>query len=780
MLLRTGLWASVVAGPMLLAGCQERLADDDHYKAPDFLVGNAVEVLRNDGTYNTFLRGIELIGYGDVVNTQLLTVLAPTDEAFAAFLREKGVATIDELYAQDPTYVKQLIAYHLIYFAMDWEKMTNFRPEEGDGATEEDKANRAGMYNRFRTRCQEEMTVEYNAAKREEVKVVRYDRYLTVFSEKLFKTLGIDAASNYNYFFPNTEWNPRKLSNGFNVMNAAVLDTAAVVTDNGYLYHIDHVLDPRGTIYEELSQRKDYQMFCSLFDQYKYYTQDVTESEKRGMPVYGKHFTDLPDIDSEWATSLYTNYTTNSSVSRNLIAPTDAAMNRMFEEFWSKGCGYSSVETLNPLIQQILLEECFVRSDVKGDGTGFSDYMCYPTFIDRERAQSMFGTAITTASSSFDQRIVCNNGVIFGATQMEVPGVFASAVGPAFKDLRYLNYLYALDGSGLLNNFSSNATRHVALIPDTAQFTAERMRLFRQTEDGVSSYSLQQWNDEAGDYANMGSSTKKNIVNMNTADEVAELPTRGTAVIETNVSYNYWFVRDGKITTNALFNQQLNPTFTEEIWYPFEEIERGAGKAWSNGRAYRYSYPGIYQPVTAESLETELSQNNDRNYPYYCFAQLMRLSGLSANGSFAVSGASTVRTEQDMQDNRFIAFVPTNDAIKEALTSLPGCSKLKINDAYVISGTATKADLADYLLSYFLVRDRNSFTAYPYVGSSCKGLFETGAKYDLQINDNGSEISIQAVGNGATGTTVPVVSKYYYLPFAFSDGAFQLVEGVLR
>lgn len=784
LLLRIGLWASVVALPLALTGCQEKLADDEHYKAPDFLVGNAIEVLKNDGTYNEFLRGIELIGYTDVVNTQLLTVLAPTDEAFKQFLQEKGYADIDALYAADPEYVKQLITYHLIYFAMDWEKMTNFRPEEGDGATETDKAKQAGMFNRYRTRCQENMTIEYNPSVREEVNVVRYDRYLTVFSEKLFRTLGIDAATNYNYFFPNTQWNPKGLENGFNIMNAAVLDTEAVVTDNGYLYHIDHVLDPRGTIYEELSTRADYKMFCSLFDQYKYYSRDNIESEKRGLPVYGKHFTGLPDIDLEWAnTQSNSAFTTNSFNSYNLIAPTDAAMNKMFEEYWEKGCGYTSIETLNPLIQQILLQECFVLSDVVGDATDYIDYQCYPTFIDKGRSQSLFGTNITTPSTNFDQRIFCNNGVIYGATQMEIPGVFASAVGPAFKDIRYLPYLYALEGSSLLNNYSSNATKHVTLIPDTAQFTGEKMRLFRQIEDGVSTYLLQQWNDEAGDYVNMGSSTKKNIVNMNTADEVSELPTQGTAVIETNVSYNYWFVRDGKITTNALFNQQLNPTFTDEIWYPFHEIVRGGGKSWSNGRSYAYNYPGIYQPVTAESLETELSQNNDRNYPYYCFAQLMRLSGLAADGAFTTTGAYTVRTEQDMQDNRFIVFVPTNNAIKEALTSLPGCSKLTINDSFVIGGklsASEQAALASYLLSYFIVRDRNSFTAYPYVGSSCNGLFETKAKYDLQVFDNGSELTIQAVGQEAKGTVVPVMGQYGYLPFAFSDGAFQLVEGVIQ
>lgn len=784
--LTTGIRALLPLLPLVaLTSCGDDLSSDEHYQAPDFLVGNAIEVLQKDGNYTTFLRGIELIGYSHVVNTQLLTVLAPTDEAFQAFLTEKGYSDIDALYAANPKYVKQLITYHLIYFAMDWDKMTNFRPSEGDGATEEDKARGAGLYNRFRTRCQADMTTEYNAESsvRDSVKVVHYDRYLTVFSEQMFKTLGIDAASNYNYFYPNTRWNPTGNPNGFNVMNAAVLDETAVVTDNGYLYHIDHVLEPCGTIYEELSSRPDYQMFRTLFDQYAYYDRDLTESQKRGFEVYGKRFRGLPDIALEWPTNRYQDYAVNSYQSSNVMAPTDQAMRQMFQEYWEPGCGYTSVETLNPLIQQILLQECITESDLSANGT-FSNYMCYPSFIDTERAQSSFGTPITTGSQNYDQRIVCCNGVIYGASRMEVPGVFASAVGPAFKDLRYLPYLYVLSGSGSLTNFASNATQHVTLIPDTAQFTAERMRLFRTVEDGVSTYALQQWNDEASDYANMGSSTMRSIMSMNTADEVSEIPTKGSAVIETNIAYNYWFVRDGKITTNILFNQQLNPTFTDEIWSEFHEIKRGGDKAWANGRAYAYNYPGIFQSRESQTLESELSINNDRNYPYYCFAQLLRLAGLAADGEFVQKGAYTVRTEQDMRDNRFIAFVPTNDAIKEAFATLPGCKSLKINEStYAITGTpksAEKTELAAYLLSYFIVRDRNAFTSYPYPGSSCRGQFETGGTYGLQIDDDGASLSVRATGNGASGVSVAVTDKYGYLPFAFGDGAFQLINGVLR
>jgi len=782
-LLRLGGWALLMGLPLMVVSCDDDLSNDSHYKTPDFLAGNALEVLQKDGNYTTFVRGIELIGYNDVVDSQILTVLAPTDEAFETFLREHGYASIDEMYGKDPVYTRQVITYHLLYYAMNWEKMTNFRPTEGDAATEEERAIKAGMYNRFRTRCAVDETVEFNsdATVNDNVRVVHYDRYLTVFSQKLFNTLGIDAEENYKFFFPNSTWNPNKLANGFNVMNAAVLDTAAVVTDNGYLYHIDQVIEPVGTIYDELAKGDNYQLAKSLFDQYGVYTQDAAESDNRGYTVYAHTFTDgLPPIASEWASNDYRGFTVNSFQSYNVFLPTDQAIRKMFSEYWADGCGYTSVETLNPLIQQILLKECVGYIELDGDRK--TQYLCYPDFIRKEKAISSFGTPLTTDPKTYDNTLMCNNGVIYGSSNMAVPGVFSSVAGPAFKDIKYLPQLYVLEGAEQLLSLSSKESQFITLTPDTAQFSHNdpAMRLFRSSASGTTTYQMQQWNDEVSDYVTMGTSTMRNIANMHTSTDATELKSTGTQVIETNVSFNYWYVADGQITTNALFNEQLNPSFTGTIWAPFHEIYSTGTNAWSNGRSYAYEYPGVYQPASGTSLETELSQNNDRNYPYYCFAQLLRLSGLADKGRF--TGMLTL----DPESPRFFAFVPTNEAIKNNLADIPGCGKTTIDTNYKLStsiSTANKALLANYLLSYFVTADRNAFTSYPYVGSTCKGQFETSGNFGLNITDNGQAIAVQATsqrGNTAEGTPVAVVGTYNYLPFAFGDGAFQLLEGILK
>jgi hypothetical protein len=51
----------------------------------------------------------------------------------------------------------------------------------------------------------------------------------------------------------------------------------------------------------------------------------------------------------------------------------------------------------------------------------------------------------------------------------------------------------------------------------------------------------------------------------------------------------------------------------------------------------------------------------------------------------------------------------------------------------------------------------------------------------MYVADLGSAISVSTIDDkGAYGDAVAVKGDYHYLPFAFTDGAFQLLEGVLK
>ena len=307
-------------------------------------------------------------------------------------------------------------------------------------------------------------------------------------------------------------------------------------------------------------------------------------------------------------------------------------------------------------------------------------------------------------------------------------------------------------------------------MPSNAQFAATdpAMRLYTTTNGK----ELQQYSSDAGDFVALGSSTMRNIVNIHTATNVASLPSSGTAVIETNTAYNYWFVDNGKITTNALFNEQLEPTYSGNPFFAFHPIQNN-GKNWDNGASYSYDAPSIFEAATGDGLARRLAVCNDKNFSYYMFAQLLQKAGL-------VDGNALSNSILPTEDTRFICFVPTNQAITENLQSIPGCSKLTVTDG-VLDGSVTGTNknlLAAYLRSYFVTSTMNSFTSYPYVGSSCKGEFYTTGSEKMLIEDDGSALSVRYATDGST--RVAVNNTYHYLPFAFSDGCFHLIDGILK
>lgn len=749
------------------ASCVEDLSEDDHYKAPDWLKGNAYEVLQGEGNHSLFLRGVDLSDYKDIVaGKSVVTVMAPDDDAFRTFLNDKGYTSIDELNERDHQYLNKLIGYHLMYYAYDWAKMVNFRPTDGDAATEEDKEVMAGYYYKHRTRSIdpiEEVRVKLtpNASSDTLINLYHYERYLPVLSNKLFETKGIDAAYNYQYFFPNTEWNGLSGGKGgFNVANAKVKDADNVVTDNGYLYHVDHVIEPLNTIYDELKNNPDYSQFLSLYDGYSTY--EVADDEtctSLGYQVYVHSHGSLPPIAWEWPVLSWSALDKLEYQGYNVFAPSNEAIDNFFQTYWTKDGGYETLDDLDPLILQYFIMQSFSADR----------FIAFPEEIKDGKVLTSYGTPVNIDPDNVTDRKMCSNGTLYGMDNMGAPAIFSSVAGPAFKDTTYVSYLYALHGSDVLLPLASNKTDFVTLMPTNKQFanTDPAIRLYTTT----TGRELQQYSSDAGDFVAMGKSAMENIAQMHIAQNVSALSETGTQVVATQVPYNYWFVKDGEITTNALFNELLNPDNNGKS--PFVSLKRIPGD-WDNGSSYGYGATAIFEAASGDGLSHRLAVCNDKNYSYYMFAQLLQKAGLIDTKTSSLV-ASIVGDE-----DRFFVFIPTNAAIEARLADIPGCSKLTVNNGTLegTPSTTDKTNLANYLRSYFVTSLMNSFTAYPYVGSSCKGEFLTTGAYKLNVTDTGSGLTVGFVGTGHT--TADVIPDYYCLPFAFNDGGFQLIDGILE
>lgn len=775
------LLAFVLVGSMV--SCSDKLSDDEHYKTPDWLKGNALQVMQSEGNYTTFLRGIELAGYDGIVGGKsIVTVMAPDNDAFTAFLAKKNCSSIDELFAKDAKYAKNLIGMHLMYYAFDWQKMVNFRPDDGDAATDEQKQEYAGYYYKHRTHsqdpvAQERVRMSASASSDTLLSIYHYERYLPVFSNELFKTKQIDAQRNYDYFYGQGRWNASSSSADgyFNVANAKVSDTQNVITDNGYLYHVDEVIEPVVTIYDELKNNPNYSQFLSLYDAYSTYEPADDETNTTlGYIAYIHSHGELPPIAWEWPVNDWRKVSTLERAGYNVFAPTNTALQNFFQTYWTAEGGYTDIDNLDPVIKRYFIMQSFAADD----------FLAFPEEIEKGDVKTIYGTPINIDVDQVTDRKVCCNGLLYGMDKMSAPAIFSSVAGPAFKDKQFMDYLYCLDGSGEVLTLSSQNNSFVTLMPTNAQLenSDPAMRLY-ETSNGK---ELQQFSSETGAFEKVSSKTMSNIVNLNTATGVSELPSTGSKVVETNIPFNYWFVNEGRLTTNSLFNEQLEPGFSGDPYVAFHPILNN-GKPWDNGMAYTYDAERMFSPAGNDDLAHKLAVCQDSRYEYYLFTQLLSKAGLITNGELAqeLLPASAIR---------FFAFIPTNDAIKASLTTLPGCEKLSIAANGSISGTVSAANkplLSNYLRSYFVVAQEfmrpdgemeyYGFTAYPYVGSGCASA--SGTEYNTQgtnkltIYETGNTLTIKS---SAYEGTAKVTSKYACLPFVFSDGCMQFVDEVLK
>lgn len=735
----------LLVSSFIFLSCENKMLE--HYEEPAWLKGSTWDVLEDRGTYSIFLQGIELAGFKPIAQGKsILTVMAPDDTAFSGYLASKGYSKISEL---DTDELKKLIGFHLLYYSYNKDKMVNFRPK-GDLESEEDKNIDAGLYYKFRTRSSNKVSSQVTPEGKE-VTIYHLERFLPVFSHRFFETKNIDPKLNYEYFYPGSTWTG---NNGFNVSNASV-EEYAIMADNGYIYAIDQVLEPLETIYTELKEKENYSVFFDLYDSYSTYEYDKTLSDDYGAAIgadslYLHKHGALPPIAMEWPVSSFQHISALASISYSIFALSDNALNNFFNVFWKLG-GYNSLNEVDPLVLRYLI----------GQFT-YGGSIVFPEEITNRRIMNAYGTYFDFDPMTITDKAICINGSFYGLNSMDTPPLFASVIGPAFRDLKYNPYLYALEGSSLLSAFVSSDVKFTMLLPDEQQLNGAEMYLMNYETGKV----LQEMT--VNGLANVSSSKMQSMINMHTVYGEVDLKNTGTRVLPTQLPFNYWFVKDGMVTNNALHNRVLAPDFQGTPFVPITEITDN-GAPWSNGKTYSYGTPEVlFQAEETDGLAHLLSVTNDGRYPFNSFSQLLKRANMVIGTE--IIGLST---------GRFIAFIPTNEAIATALSQnlIPGIT----NGTVAADGTITAESidvlvLQEYLYSYFLRSPETVITTYPFPGSTMRsGVYTTVSGSKLRYTDSGSGLSVQLEDR----QQVNVMPTYDYFPFAYSDGGFHLIEAIL-
>lgn len=769
---------------LMLSSCQDI---DEYYDAPDWIGGSIYQNLSDEGNYSIFLKGAELCQYQPILEGKsILTVMAPDDNAMKQYLQENyGTASIEDLPADE---LKKLIGYHILYYAYDKDKLINFRPLEGDGASDEDLYKNAGLYYKFRTRSQDAISTEFDKQRNRNISVYHNERLLPIFSYRMFQTKGINAKENYEYFYPETGW---RGDGGFNVANAAV-DEYGIIARNGYIYKVDRVIKPAETIYQYMKKSGKYQRFIDLYDKSEYYSYDSIASVEltNGADSLFHHYHKSPlvDIDSEWGSVIdYKEMAAMSELSYSVFAPTDEAFQNFFNEYWGEG-GYTSIEEIDSVTMQEIMKNCV-----------YSESIAFPDEIKNGKIENVSKEIVSFNTDEVPQadRVVCSNGVIYGCSVLTPPAKFRAVTGPAFQHKDYSLFNEMLNGSGMSSTLVADAVKYTMLYPNNQQLYNNAGI---QRVDGV----LVSTESPKG----MNSNTMAAYINAHVStpsDGNAVLPETGTKVLPTLIISDpkvYWYIKDGKITNSILHNRRLNyaqnPFSSADIWTTFTPLDyRGDINGWTNGRAYSYDnllFPGNYSTQNNKSIVSlMLANRGDVNSDFYGWINLIFKAGL-ANSS---AGTFSFMNESCMM------FIPTTQAIENAIVNnkIPGVragSGAVVGDAAFFDNIEIDEDtetLEYYLKLYFIPLTTSTTTNYPYLGwgeTTPKGLITLQQDQkrvngniiiettNMNIDDDGTSLYVSIIDRetGVQGTKVKVSGKYDFFPFVFEDGVVHFIEDV--
>lgn len=739
--MKTKITALFIVLLAVFYSCESEL--DKYYETPGWLKGNAWQVLESKGNHKLFLAAVERstkdLKYMDLVQGKgIITVMAPTDEAFQNYLDSKGYSSVETMPIDE---LDKMVGFHLLYYSFSKSDLENYNPR---GSGTENKY--PGIYYKFRTKSTDgviemvDNTVEVGSVTR---KVIRKERFLPVYSFNYFGTYGLDAKSNYEYFYPNSTWTG---DNGFNVSNASVEDYA-IVTDNGYVYTLNQVLEPLETIYNEMKKSPDYDLFRNSYDRFIQFVYDeASTTEYQGTDsLFQQYYSGLTSIANEWTTGSnvpssidYANLGNLSSIAYTLFVPDNAAMQAFFNKYWADY--YPSLDQVNfiPLV-------AFLQNHVTVG-------MLFPSQIESGQYETSLGTTIQIDRNTPDFKKACVNGAIYGLTDVFTPDLFDKVSEMALRDPQYDHFLRMISSTSTFQLLTSDAIQFKLFLPPNSMIinnTTLEGRMISYENKNPRRFGAQQLMIETDDQPQpMSASRMATIANSHIGVEL--ISQKGDeAIYRTPQTYNYIFTKGDRVFSTALYNindAEISDRIPKAVKYP---------KTWSNGEAYQLTGADASALVPEHRLfKSMISAPVSSDHPWYMFRYLVEASGMSTQGF------------PFLQGDRFIIFIPKGDAIVEGANT----GKIPFTPQEAV---------AEFLKPYFIKVSDSNLLDYPFSGTGINtelvsfGRNAQGQNIKFKLTDDGTNLYIEDV----KGNKVKVNT---YFPRIFSDGAVYMIDGLLE
>lgn len=430
-------------------GCKP---DTEDFERPDDLVGTVYLQLEELREFTYYLRALEQTPFKESLESGgSWTIFAPTDSAFEAFMMAEGYGSFESIPAER---LENIVRYSIIVDAWNTTTLTYSGSQFYEGQS-----------HRRHTQYQDPI-VE-----------IQGEDYLHIFEEPLpgkylldtshgrvktttyflesYFTLKAQAAerplSDYDFMFTGETFNQGDMK----VFEANVEQTS-ISAENGLIYTLDKVIEPRKNLYQNLSSEEyggKYSTFKKLLERFA--TLDYAGDEENldtgeFEPIYRMNFETgvtanllAYNPNDENYPPLYdaTNRTTRNST--GLLAPTNEALQSYLDGSSIIGQLYDSYDDMPLDVLGQFLKPYF-----------FTDFWS----INPSHIGSTFDVSLGEVDfqeGHVVDKMYCSNGFFAGVNQVYENDGFASTMGPLLLKPDYTIMLQAIQGLGIDNALQS-------------------------------------------------------------------------------------------------------------------------------------------------------------------------------------------------------------------------------------------------------------------------------------------------------------------------------------
>ncbi|MDN3665823.1 fasciclin domain-containing protein [Algibacter miyuki] len=433
---------------MATFGCKP---DPLEYARPDNLAGTIYQQLESMGTFNYYLQALDKTPYKEpLVKGGSWTVFAPTDDAFEAYMTEAGISNFEAI-SQDK--IEDIVEYSIVIDGWNTTTLTYFPARFYLGQS-------------FRRRTQYktpnrvfDMDTLQHIMDWDKLEPGKYivdaslGRFKTTnyFIESYMEINGVEK-SDYDYMFEGETFNDGDMK-----VFGSNVSQQNVVAENGIIYALDKVFEPKRNMYDNLSSPEygdKYSMFRKMLERFatlRLMGDQVNEETGETETIYQFRFSTGIENDYLPFNPFDENYATNIDGTLaqgwGLLAPTNDALNEYLSGNSILGEFYSSYDDMPLEVLGKFISPFF-----------FNNYydICPSSF--GQSYDTSLGLVDFKAEDIVDKKF-CSNGFFVGVNTVYTNNSFGTIMGPLLLDPNYSMMLQAVQDLRIDTALQSKAVR---------------------------------------------------------------------------------------------------------------------------------------------------------------------------------------------------------------------------------------------------------------------------------------------------------------------------------